>query len=134
MNRASLCRAVEGASSAVGYDFVTATAQTLPSLVRQYPVALLEPPEFREKEGRGHGLMRYRVTLHLLHGAAKLSPAERTALLDVMESDALEIFSRLSKESFVASVEELTMQVAAKPMTNHGDVTMTVVADVITIY
>lgn len=134
MNRASLCRAVERLSSAAGYDVVCATAQTLPSLVRQYPVALVVPPEFREKEGRNHGRVTYRLTMHLLHGAAKLSPAERATLHGRMEHDALTIFSGLSLEPFVAAVEQLSMAVAAKPMTNHGDTALTVTADVVTIF
>ncbi|MBR2352208.1 MAG: hypothetical protein IKA70_04665 [Alistipes sp.] len=134
MNRAHLHSAVEQLSSSFGYDFVSAADQSLPSLVRQLPTVLMAPPEFRSMEGRNSGRITYRVTLHLLHGAAKASPKERAEMLDTMERDALDIFSALCEERFVASVEQLTMAPAAKPVTNYGDVALRVSAEVITIF
>lgn len=134
MNRANLNSAVEHLSSLYGYDFVSAAEISLPSLIKELPTVLMAPPEFRSMEGRSHGRITYRVKLHLLHGAAKASPQERAEMLDTMEQDALGIFSELCEEYFVAAVEELTMTPATKPITNYGDIALTVAANIVTIF
>lgn len=134
MNRANIYSAVEHLSSLYGYDFASAAETLLPSLVRQMPTVLMTPPEFHSMEGRKHGRITYRVKLLLIHGAAKASPHERAELLDTMERDALDIFSELCDEHFVAAVEELSMAPATKPITNYGDIALTVAANIVTIF
>ena len=118
-------------ASHAGYEFVAADAKTLPSLVRQFPTALLPPPEFRSMSGRSHGTVEYGVTLHLISAAAKDAPAERMAQLDKMERDALTLFSALSELPFVARVENLQLHPAPRPLTNYGDNSLTATATIV---
>lgn len=134
MNRSLLTDALRNIVTAKGYEFHSASPEHLPSIVRRYPAALLPHPEFREMEGRNHGKITYRLTLYLMAAGAKTNPDEATATVDSLETDALEIFSELSSDDNVASVEELTITPMERPVTPHGDISVAVGADVVCIF
>ena len=75
-----------------------------------------------------------RLTLYLMAAGTKIRPDDVTGTVDALENDALEIFSELSSDQYVAAVLDLTMTPMQRPMTSHGDVSLAVGADVVCIF
>ena len=134
MNLSLLVDALRDIVAAKGYEFHSASPEHISSLVRSYPAALLPQPEFREMEGRNHGKITYRLTLYLMVAGVKIRPDDVTGTVDALENDALEIFSELSSDQYVAAVLDLTMTPMQRPMTSHGDVSLAVGADVVCVF
>ena len=134
MNRAFLCSAIEGLVSKCGYSFQLNDKSYYPTTVCQYPSAFMLQPEFSSMEGRKHGKIVYKVTLRLLHQAAKLSPTERNVLLDRMEEEMMQLFVELSQTERVAVVENLTIAPCVEPIDSHGAIAIEAKADIVTIF
>lgn len=134
MTIAHLTQAIETLVREKGYKFCSAAADYRPSQIAALPAAFLLPPEFRAIEGRKSGKITYRISLDLLAKGARLAPAERTKVLDKLESDIFAIFGRLSAEQRVVAVEEMTVSPVSKPLTSLGDVAMRAVAEVVTCF
>ena len=135
MNRALLCSAIEGLVSKCGYDFRLLDKSSYPATVCRYPAASLFSPEFIAQEGRKHGRITYKLSLHLAQQGAKLSPNERHEMLNQMEQQLIEIFVELSKAECVAVVDKLTISPQSSPtIDNHGALAMVAEAEVETIF
>ena len=134
MNRAFLCSAIEGLVSARGYNFQLDNDTHYPTTVCRYPAAFMAQPEFLSLEGRQHGRITYKLSLRLSRQGAKLAPAERNALLDSMEQEAMELFVALSKERCVAVVDRLSIAPCTGAVDTHGAVAIEAKAQVTTIF
>ena len=131
MNRAQLESALRLLSQSHDYSFESLPAHRLAE-VKRLPAVVLEPPTVALVEGRKHGRISYNVTLHVLCLAAKLSAEERSNSLQKMESDLLEIFSDLSEDERVIVVDELGITPREYALTNHGEISQTARAKVVT--
>lgn len=120
--------------SQCGYEFHLDHESHYPTTVCRYPAAFMSQPQFESIEGRKHGRIAYKVKLRLAQNGAKLSPNERNQRLNEMESEMVEIFTLLSKDSIVAVVKELTISPMAEAVDNHGAVATMAEAVVETIF
>ncbi len=134
MNRSYLTSAMRDIAESKGYSFRSAPQEYMNSLVGRYPAAFMPYPEFRDIEGRRRGKITYRLTLHLLEDGARFSPADRERALDRLERSLLDIFCSLSSRERVLSVENLSLSPSALTLTTHGEIAMTAVADVVSLF
>lgn len=134
MNRAILCSAIEGVVSTYGYDFTLNDDAYYPAAVCRYPAAYMSQPEFVSLEGRKHGRITYKVSLHFARLGAKLSPKERSGLLAEMEEQITGLFVDLSRHQRIAIVRDLTIKPLAGAIDLHGAVAMVAEAYVETIF
>ena len=134
MNRSYLTSAVRDIAEDAGYAFRSAPQEYMNTLVGRYPAAFMPYPEFRSVTGRRRGRIVYRLTLHLLDDAARLPPAGRAQAADRLERALLAIFSSLSSRGRVLSVENLSISPSALTLTTHGEIAMTAVADVVSLF
>ena len=125
MNRLSLSTAVQRVANAKGYDFHTVSAEYLPALASTKPTILMLHPKFQGIEGKKHGKITYSLTIHALQNGAKLPHDARTALLETLEDDMLDLLTELSNESFVVAVEEINLTPSILKMSVSGDVAIT---------
>ncbi len=133
MNRAQLEGALRVLSKSLGYSFYSLPANRLAE-VKQFPAVALEPPTVAAVEGRGHGRISYNVTLHILNPAVKLSAQERSNALHKMETDMMDIFASLSENERVIVVDDLGITPREYALTNHGEISQTARAKVVTYY
>ena len=134
MNRAILCSAIEEVVSKYGYDFTLTDGAYYPTSVCRYPAAYMSQPEFVSLEGRKHGRVTYKVSLHFARQGAKLSPKERNTLLAEMEEQMTKIFVELSRHQRIAVVRELAIKPVVGAIDQHGAVAMVAEAYVETIF
>lgn len=134
MNRTLLGSAIEDLVSDYGYSFTLNDESNYPTTLHRYPAAYMFQPKFVRIEGRKHGRITYKVSLQLAQQGAKLSPAERSSLIAEMEQQMVDIFVQLSKAEQVALVEELSISPASQAIDNHGAVTISGNAEVVTIF
>lgn len=134
MNRALLQNALRDLAVAAGYEFHAADDPLAPATIGSYPAAWLSPPKLYSVEGRKHGRISYDIVLHLLGSGFRLSPDERNRLWNRMEADALEIFTALSENDSVIAVENLEISPRTSAMTNHGDISQSISARVVTCF
>ena len=134
MNRALLCSAIERLASSSGYHFQLENEGRYPTTVCRYPAAFMSQPEFVSLEGRQHGRITYKVTLRLARTGAKLPSSERNAMLDGMESEAIELFVALSREKSVAVVDKLTISTLPEVVDAHGAIAIEAKAQITTIF
>lgn len=134
MNRTKLLQAFEGSASADGYHFHSTDERYIPQLVNAYPALWLTPPLFQSIEGRTHGTITYSVTAHALDAGAKLKAEERNSRYATLEEELLHLFSSLSEEDFVVSVENLKIKHSSQTLTSAGEIVATATAEVITFF
>ena len=134
MTRTFLCSAIEGLATKCGYTFHLADKAYYPATVCRYPAAFMFLPEFVRIEGRKQGRITHNVTLRFARQGAKLSAAERNALLEEMESEIVDLFIALSSDKTVAVVENLTIAPIAEALDLHGAVALEANADITTIF
>ena len=133
MNCAQLESALRDLSSSCGYTLYTLPSGRI-SEVKSLPAVVLEPPTVASVDGRGHGRISYNVTLHILCPATKLTASQRAECMDKMESDILEIFTRLSDAERVISVEELGITPREYAFTSHGEISQTARTRIVTCF
>lgn len=134
MNRTHLLQAFERTATADGYLFHSTDERYIPQLVTSFPALWLAPPKFKSMEGRKHGTITYDITAHALDAGAKLSPTERNARHAALEEELLKVFSMLSEEEFVVTVENLSIRHSSQTLTSAGEVAATATAEVITFF
>lgn len=134
MNRAMLQNALRDLAVAAGYEFHAADDPLASATIGSYPAAWLSPPKLHSVEGRKHGRISYDIVLHLLGSGFRLPPDERNRLWNRMEADALEIFTALSENDRVIAVENLEISPRASALTNHGDISQSISARVVTCF
>lgn len=132
MNRTSLERALQTLAEARGYHFHAAAEEYMARQIGAYPAAWLAPLKLLEIDGRRHGRAVYGVTLHLLCEGARLTPGQRNERWASMEGQALDLFGRLCDAERVVAVEKLTLRPRTFAFTNHGEISLTAEAEVIT--
>ncbi|MBQ5635229.1 MAG: hypothetical protein IIV10_02850 [Alistipes sp.] len=125
MNRLSLSTAVQRVANAKGYDFHTVSAEYLPAFASTKPTILMLHPKFQKIEGQKHGKITHSLTIHALQNGAKLPHDARTAMLETLENDMLDLLTALSNESFVVAVEEINLTPSTLKMSVSGDVAIT---------
>ena len=131
MNRSNIIAAVQEIADQLGYAFRSVPTEATPAHAPNLPLVVMTQPQFRKIEGRHHGKITYRTTLHIMQRGAKSSPNEECRLFDFAEATALDIFARLSTYNFVLAVEDLQMTPSARSLTTQGDVTISATADII---
>ncbi|MEG1622349.1 MAG: hypothetical protein RR330_03140 [Alistipes sp.] len=134
MNRTLLERALQTRSEALGYRFCCAAEEYLPQSVSAYPAAWLKPPQLHAIEGRTGGRISFDVTLHLLHNGARLAAVARAQAWETMEEHLINIFTNLSNDPGVIAVEGLTIRPRTYALSNHGEISQTAEARVITFF
>ena len=132
MNRTSLERALQRLSAEAGYAFHTASEEYMARQIASLPAAWLAPLKLIEIDGRKHGRAVYALTLHLLESGGPLPPARRQELWAAMERRAPAISSALSDEREVIAVENLTLQPRTFAFTNHGEISLSAEARIVT--
>lgn len=132
MNRTSLERALQRLSAEAGYAFHSAPEEYMARQIASMPAAWLAPLKLIEIDGRKHGRAVYEATLYLLEHGAPLSPGRRQERWADMERRALELFSALSDEPEVVAVENLTLQPRTYAFTDHGEISLTAEARIVT--
>ena len=134
MNRKKLISAVQAICGSMGYEFRTLDSSALSASCQPMPAAVLIQPKFYAMEGLKHGRITYRTTLYLFKQGSRLSPVEQSEMLAQMESDMLEIFSRLSEDKSVALVDKLQMEHSVHSVLGRGEVSLKATAEVEIIF
>lgn len=134
MFRAYLSGTIEGIVSQFGYNFQLGDKAHYPTTVCRYPAAFMSQPEFTKMEGRKQGRITHKVTLRLAQQGAKLSNAERNALLNTMEQELIEVFVVLSQAECVAVVDKLSIAPYSETIDSHGAIALEAEAYVTTIF
>lgn len=132
MKRNELTEALRAASGAEGYAFHTGPARLINGEVRIYPAVWLEPPAILSAAGRCEGDIAYRITAHLMTLPAKAD--ERETLWAKLERDALAIARRLTADACIRDVSGISSTPAARSLTVHGEVSVTIKCDVTVWY
>ena len=131
MNNAPLATALREAAAKKDYAAIVAEEDRLAALAPRFPAALITPPLLHSIDGRRHGRARYDVLLRLLDDGAKLPQNDRNLRRQQLEADAIAIFTGLSNEEFVISVESLTVNHQPFATTARGDVSVAAKARVL---
>ncbi len=130
MNCAQLESALRVLSSSLGYSFHLLPANRIAE-INGFPTAVLEPPAVARVEGRGHGRISYNITLHLMSLAARLNAEESSKVLKKMESDMLDILTKLSEDEHVIVVEDICITPREYAFTSYGEISQTARAKVV---
>lgn len=134
MNRTHLASAVLTLANGLGYTVIEESDDRAPQTVASFPAAWLLPLRLKTIEGRRHGRQTYSVELRLLFHAMKLSADQRTELRNQAEEHLAEIFTQLSNDERVIAVQNLSIQPGSGGYTQHGELSLTAKADVITFF
>ena len=118
-----------------GYDFHTGEEHKMNGTLRKYPAAWLLPPTTKSKTGRVEGEIVYHITLHL---ATLPSPASTAAenslnietLWTLLERDVAMICAAIAEEADVCALSNVSYTPACGSLTSHGEVALTVEADI----
>ena len=130
MNNLSLETTLAALVHEAGYDCICCDAKQALRMLPPFPSAWLEHPALHSVDSPQR--TSYDVVLRLFAAAADLDPMQRRQKLERLEGDMLTIFSRLSNDSGVIAVENLTVTPAVFSLTNRGEVSQTAKARIIT--
>lgn len=125
MKQETLTQIVADAAAKAGYAFHAGEMQTLSATVRAYPAAWLAPLTVKKSTGRTEGEITYRLALHLMR-----LPAPGIDPRSALERDALSIAADIALSADVCAIAGVACQPARQSLTPHGEVSLSLDADV----
>lgn len=134
MNRTHLEQAIRTLAAELGYTLLVDSDDRIPQTLASLPAAWLMPLRLKSIEGRRHGRQTYSVELRLLFPALNEEAAQRAERRALAEEQLVDLFTRLSRDSQVVTVQNLTIQPGAGSYTQHGELSQTAKADVVTCF
>jgi hypothetical protein len=130
MKRAQLTQLLGDAAMAAGLAFHTGEEHTLNGTVRVFPAAWLNPPVVRARSGRDEGEITLRITLHLMALPGAATGGDFEAQWAALETEAMAIATAVASSPAVCGVAGVGCTPARGSLTAHGELSVTLTADV----